>query len=221
MTASANLESGASRFATSSLPMPSSCVDCAGRTRALHKSIATTASVPKHLRTMIYFCILVRGILKRSNQCEVSAAIEAECALEVLEVGICVQIFAPPAIFDVQCVDGDFKTMSVPPLRHLLAAIVLMLMTFPLHATTLLPPGGTLSPVQGSPIPGNINSYIIDETSAGFFFAPGAGATFLSGQIEEAVLLDPFRLTCSTCLDFAFRISVDDTSSFSVYQAIL
>ena len=111
--------------------------------------------------------------------------------------------------------------MSVPPLRYLLAATVLVLMTFPLHAATILPPGGTVSPLEGATVPSNINSFLIDEMSSDFFFAPGAGATFLAGSVDEAVLHDPFGLTCAGCLDFAFHITVDPASSFSVYQAVL
>jgi PEP-CTERM motif len=114
-----------------------------------------------------------------------------------------------------------FKTMSVPHLRCLLAATVLVLVTVPLHAATLLPPGGSVSPVEGVTVPANIDSFVIDETGSDFFFAPFAGAPFLSGHVDEAVLDDPFGLTCPTCLDFAFQVSVDNTSSYSVYQAIL
>jgi hypothetical protein len=111
--------------------------------------------------------------------------------------------------------------MSVPHLRCLLAVTVLMLVTFPLHAATLLPPGGTVSPLQGATVPANINTFVIDETGSDFFFAPFAGAPFLSGHVDEAVLHDPFGLTCPTCLDFAFQVSVDNASSYSVYLAVL
>lgn len=111
--------------------------------------------------------------------------------------------------------------MSVPPLRYFLAATLLLLPSLPLHATTLLPPGGTVTPLQGATVPSNIDSYIIDEVENQFGLAPGPNTPFLAGQIDEAVLHDPFGLTCATCLDFAFQISVDPASSFAIYQAIL
>ena len=96
-----------------------------------------------------------------------------------------------------------------------------MLVTFPLHAATLLPPGGSISPVEGVTVPANIDSFVIDDIETDFFFAPFAGAPFLSGHVDEAVLHDPFGLTCPTCLDFAFQVKVDIPSSYSVYQAAL
>ena len=111
--------------------------------------------------------------------------------------------------------------MNRLPSRYLLAATVLMLTTFPLHATTILPPGGSVSPVEGVTVPANINSFLVDDTSSDFFFAPFAGAPALFGHVEEAVLHDPFGLTCPTCLDFAFQVSVDPASPYSVYQAFL
>jgi hypothetical protein len=62
--------------------------------------------------------------------------------------------------------------MSVPPLRYLLAATVLMLMTFPLHAAAILPPGGTASPVEGRTVPADINNYVLDVGGSDFYFAP-------------------------------------------------
>ena len=109
----------------------------------------------------------------------------------------------------------------MPPLRNILAATFLMLMTFPLHAATLLPPGGSVSPVQGGTVPANIDTFVIDDTGSDFFFAPFAGAPFLAGHVDEAVLHDPFGLTCPTCLDFAFQVTNFSVSSFSVYQAVL
>jgi hypothetical protein len=39
--------------------------------------------------------------------------------------------------------------------------------------------------------------------------------------VDEAVLHDPFGLTCPTCLDFAFQVRVDNVSDYSVYLANL
>lgn len=112
--------------------------------------------------------------------------------------------------------------MRIPPPRYLLAASVLLSVAFPLHAGTLLPPGGNVSPLQGETVPANINTYLIAETDNSFYFAPGAQTPFLSGDVAEAVVSDAaFGLSCPTCLDFAFQINVDDSSFFSVYQAIL
>ena len=105
----------------------------------------------------------------------------------------------------------------LPP-YSLLAVTVVALTTFPLHAT-ILPLGGSLSPLEGATVPANIDSYIVDEIQQDFFFAPFAGAPFLAGHVDEVVLHDPFGLTCPTCLDFAFQVSNFDTSSYSIYFA--
>lgn len=89
--------------------------------------------------------------------------------------------------------------MSVPPLRHLLAATVLMLLAFPLHANPLLP-GGTVSP-DIFPNPGSTPPFLGD-ISGTFDFGNG-----FTGSYEEVVLVDPFGVTCSGCLDFAFVVN--------------
>ena len=112
--------------------------------------------------------------------------------------------------------------MRIPPLSYLFAATALISVTFPLHANTLLAPGGSVSPLQGETVPTNIDSYMVAGTSNSFYLAPGPQTPFLSGEVDEAVVSDAaFGLSCPTCLDFAFHISVDDSSSFAVYQAIM
>ena len=99
--------------------------------------------------------------------------------------------------------------MSVPPLRHLLAATVLMLLTFPLHANPLLP-GGSVSP-DIFPNPGSTPPLLGDITGT---FDFGSGFT---GSYEEAVLVDPFGVTCSGCLDFAFAVN-NSSASWALFS---
>lgn len=98
------------------------------------------------------------------------------------------------------------------PLRYLLAATVLMMMTFPLHANPILP-GGAVAPDVFT-----INSEppLLGDLSGNFDFNFNGG--HLTGTWEAAVLVDPFGVTCSGCLDFAYQVTLDPNSYFVIGQ---
>jgi PEP-CTERM motif len=100
------------------------------------------------------------------------------------------------------------RLFSMTRLQYLVAAAVLMLMTFPLHAT-LINPGGVGTP-DAFANPGAVST--IDHIHTTFNFGSGA----LTGSIDEYVLDDPFGAMCSNCLDFAFFLSVDSGSTASI-----
>src|ERR1700730_4054976 len=95
----------------------------------------------------------------------------------------------------------------------LVAATSLILMTSPLHANPVLP-GNTVTPdvftVSGSPT-------FLNQTGGSFNFAGGA----LTGVYSEVVLVDPFGITCSGCLDFAFQVELDEPSPSSINQLVM
>ena len=102
--------------------------------------------------------------------------------------------------------------MNVTRVRYPVAAIALMLMTFALHANPLLP-GATVAPdvFTGSGTPP-----LLGDSTGTFNF--GGGVT---GSYEDAVLLDPFGVTCSGCLDFAYQISLDPSSPYPIFTSDL
>jgi len=101
---------------------------------------------------------------------------------------------------------------NVIRLRYLVAATVLMLASFPLHANAVLP-GGTVLPDIFS-IPGG-SPPLLGDISGTFSFGSGIG--LLTGTWEEAVLVDPFGITCSGCLDFAFVVDEDPLLSSGIF----
>ena len=103
--------------------------------------------------------------------------------------------------------------MRMLPPRYLLAATVLMLMTFPLHANPILP-GGTVSP-DILPNPG-FEPPLLGDLTGNFDF--NFSGSHLKGAWEAVVLVDPFGVTCSGCLDFAYQVTLDPDSDFVVGQ---
>lgn len=96
-----------------------------------------------------------------------------------------------------------------------LVAPVLILLTLPLHAD-ILAPGGTVLP-DVFPKPGSVT--LLNSTSGTFSFGSGAG--LITGSYSEEVALDPFGVTCPTCLDFAFQVSNNPYLSSGISSAVL
>ena len=86
--------------------------------------------------------------------------------------------------------------------RYLVAATALILTTFTLHANVILPGATNVAP-DVFPDPGN--PPLLGDLTGTFSFGSGA----LTGSWEEVVAVDPFGVTCSGCLDFAFQVSVN------------
>ncbi len=95
-------------------------------------------------------------------------------------------------------------TINMSCLHYVVTATVLMMVTFPLHANPVSP-GGTVAPdvfnLTGSPP-------LLDDITGTFNFGGG-----FIGSYEAVVLVDPLGVTCSECLDFAFEVSNDSTTS--------
>jgi hypothetical protein len=79
----------------------------------------------------------------------------------------------------------------------------------PVSAANVIAPGQVLTP-DVFPNPGSVS--ILDSVTGNFSFNSGA----LTGSYHELVFDDPFGITCVTCLDFAFLISVDPGSTGSI-----
>ena len=79
-----------------------------------------------------------------------------------------------------------------------------MLITFPLDANVLNPGDSNQPPdvfsTSGTPP-------LLGDITGSFNFGSGA----LTGTWEDVVLVDPFGVTCTGCLDFAFEVNVDPT----------
>lgn len=79
-------------------------------------------------------------------------------------------------------------------------------MTFPVHAGTLLLPGGLISPVEGLSV--NSTPSFLEDLTGSFSIDSGS----ITGTFEEVVVVDPLGSTCSGCLDYAFQVTVDANS---------
>jgi hypothetical protein len=92
--------------------------------------------------------------------------------------------------------------MNLMRLSYLVATAVLILMTLPLHANVLLPGDTNVPPdvfsLSGMPP-------LLGDVTGTFNFGGGT----LTGTWEDVVLVDPFGVTCSGCLDFAFEVTID------------
>jgi len=100
-------------------------------------------------------------------------------------------------------------------LRVLATAAVLILLTSPLHANVLLP-GGTVSPDVFTN-PGGVP--LLDSVTGTYSFGSGPG--LITGTYTEVVLVDPFGVTCSGCLDFAFQVSLDPGLESGIFHVNL
>ena len=58
---------------------------------------------------------------------------------------------------------------------------------------------------------------LLGDISGTFSFGSGIG--LLTGSWEEVVLVDPFDVTCSGCLDFAFVVNEDPLLSSGIFDA--
>jgi hypothetical protein len=96
-------------------------------------------------------------------------------------------------------------SMKWTHLRHLVAATALMLLALPLHANIVNP--GDFATPDLFPDPGN--APLLADITGIFNFGSGA----LRGTWEEIVAVDPFGISCSGCLDFAFIFNVDQSSA--------
>jgi hypothetical protein len=96
--------------------------------------------------------------------------------------------------------------MNMTSLRYIVAVAALMLMTFPVNANTIVP-GQTVSPdvFTLSTMPP-----LLGETTGTFSLATGGGN--ITGTYTDAVLVDPFGVTCAGCLDFAIQVTVNSGS---------
>ena len=96
------------------------------------------------------------------------------------------------------------RTVRLP--KVLALAIVLSVSGGHAFASPIVP-GQTVSPdvfTLGSP------PSLLAETSGAFSLT--AGADTITGTYAEAVLVDPFGITCAGCLDFALQVGVDSGS---------
>src|SRR5215469_3372620 len=100
-------------------------------------------------------------------------------------------------------------------LRILTTAAVLILLTVPLHANSLLP-GGTVSP-DVLTNPGGVP--LLDLVTGTYSFGSGPG--LITGTYTEVVLVDPFGVTCSGCLDFAFQVTLDPSLESGIFHVNL
>jgi len=105
-------------------------------------------------------------------------------------------------------------SMNATSLRYIVAAVVLMLASLPLHANDLLP-GNTVSPdIFSNPVG---SPPLLGDITGSFSFGSGIG--LLTGTWEEVVLVDPFGVTCTGCLDFAFVVNEDPLLSSGIFSA--
>ena len=96
--------------------------------------------------------------------------------------------------------------------RVLGAATILALTTSPLYATPV-PPGGPMVAPDVFPNPGSPPPFLY-STSGSFSFTSGAGV--LNGSYTEVVFDDIFGVTCATCLDFAFQVVNESSSTLAI-----
>jgi hypothetical protein len=78
-------------------------------------------------------------------------------------------------------------------------------LTLPLAANPILPGGNVVPDAFSLSSPPSL----LNEVSGTFDF----GGTF-AGSYEEVVMVDPFGITCTGCLDFAFQIGLNANSNF-------
>jgi hypothetical protein len=102
--------------------------------------------------------------------------------------------------------------MNLMRFHFVLALTALVLMTLPLHANPILP-GGTVSP-DIFPNPGSVP--LLAQTSGTYSFGSGIG--LITGTYDEEVAVDPFGVTCSGCLDFAYQVSLDPYLSAGIFN---
>lgn len=91
-------------------------------------------------------------------------------------------------------------------LRYLVAAAALLLMTTPLRATTITPGQSGVLPTDFGVVPTTLTP--LDMVSGNFSLDGGA----VAGSYGEGVIVDPFGLTCTGCLDFFFQLGESSTS---------
>ncbi len=96
--------------------------------------------------------------------------------------------------------------------HFVLALTAGILITFPLAANPILP-GGTVIP-DIFPDPGSVP--LLNQTHGTYSFGSGIG--LITGTYTEAVAVDPFGITCSGCLDFAYQVSLDPGLSAGIFQ---
>jgi len=88
----------------------------------------------------------------------------------------------------------------------MVAATVLVVATFPLHANVLLPGDTNILPdvfTLSAPPP------LLGSLTGTFNIGGGT----LTGTWHDFVLVDPFGITCTGCLDFVFNVDIDPSSS--------
>src|SRR5579863_7646908 len=101
-------------------------------------------------------------------------------------------------------------------LRYVIAATALTLTNLPVHAD-IMSPGGAAGTPSALADPGNVP--ILGTYQSGFNLSLG-GKT-LVGTVNEYVFVDPFTThlipSCLGCLDFAFVIAIDPSSTGSLF----
>lgn len=90
-----------------------------------------------------------------------------------------------------------------------------ILVAFPLRANPVLP-GSTVSP-DIFPDPGSVP--LLNHTSGTYSFGSGIG--LITGTYVEDVAVDPFGVTCSGCLDFAYQVTLNPLLSAGIDSLIL
>jgi hypothetical protein len=93
-------------------------------------------------------------------------------------------------------------------MKHILPTLSLACLLFSASALQASPilPGQAVVP-EGVPNPSDPIT-ILDETDGSFSF--GSGSNLLSGTFEHGVMIDPFGLTCASCLDFYYQVGLDE-----------
>jgi hypothetical protein len=101
---------------------------------------------------------------------------------------------------------------NLTSLRTVVAAAILMLTASSLFATPVTPGGPSVAPTAliqpVGPTP------LIAQAGGTYSFSSGA----LTGKWAEFVFVDPFGITCAGCLDFAFQVSNDPTSTEAIFR---
>ena len=113
---------------------------------------------------------------------------------------------------------GEFRPTFSVLVRNVVAAIALMLLTYPLRANTIVPGQTGVTPdvftLSGMPP-------VLNDATGNFTLTVGTGT--ITGTYEDVVLVDPFGVTCAGCLDFAMQIIVNSAPAgagiTSVYSA--
>jgi len=100
--------------------------------------------------------------------------------------------------------------MNMSRLHYLVAAATLLLTTTSLRATTITPGQTGVSPTDFGIV--SSTTPILNMVTGTFSLDGGA----VAGSYGEGVVVDPFGVTCTGCLDFFFQVGESSTSTLSI-----